>query len=227
MNQRFSMSINNPSGSWAAVVGLLAPALFALGLLVVSSRATPPEDATTPALPSQNSHRPTAGPTESPAWENPVIAGHGKVVPVPGGREGPRAGSKILVDLTTGAQKAQVNAGLGKIARFVNLYAAGGIPSQGQARRAQARRAQAGVRFVVVVHGEAVSCVLNTRENQANKRLIQTLSQAGVEFLICGQALRHKGHSPDQVVPEVKLAYSALTASVNRQADGYAYVPLK
>jgi hypothetical protein len=43
---------------------------------------------------------------------------------------------------------------------------------------------------------------------------------------VCGQSLISKGSDPKDVAVFVKTAVSALTAVVNLQADGYAYVPL-
>lgn len=149
-----------------------------------------------------------------PKLEYPLVKGHGGVVDVPGGAEPPRAKAKVLVDLTTGEAKDGVNTGLDKVARFVNLYAAGGV--KGDA-----------VRFTVVVHGDAVAAVLAAPDNKANLALIRGLREAGVEFLVCGQGLAHKGHNPKEVSDQVAVATSAVTALVNRQADGYAYVPLK
>ena len=151
----------------------------------------------------------------------PRIAEYGKVTPFPEASEQPRNGSKIVVDLTAGGPPDQLNKGLEKVARYVNIYS-------------QAGKRPAHAKICVVLHGDATGLTLNdtayaaafeTKTNP-NLPLLRTLHQAGVEFLVCGQALTHKGHPPEQTADEVQVAVSALTALVNRQQDGYAYIPL-
>ena len=57
-------------------------------------------------------------------------------------------------------------------------------------------------------------------------KLLQQLHDSGVEFYVCGQSLISLGSTPDDVAVFVKTAVSALTAVVNLQADGFAYVPI-
>jgi hypothetical protein len=151
----------------------------------------------------------------------PEIEGHGKVTPFADAPEQPRDGSKIVVDLTAGGPPDQLNKGLEKVARFVNIYS-------------QAGKQPARAKICVVLHGEATGLSLNDAahaaafQTQANPNLplVRKLRNAGVEFLVCGQALTLKGYQPDQTTEEVQVAVSGLTALVNRQQDGYAYVPL-
>lgn len=158
----------------------------------------------------------TAAPAqEKPKLSYPLIRGHGGVVAAPDGAQGPRAGTKIVVDLTAGKTEKGVNAGLSKVARFVNLYAARGVKSGG------------GVKFAVVIHGDATGCVVGGEANRGNGELMGRLKAAGVEFLVCAQSLAHSGHKPGEVMEPVRVAYSGLTALANLQADGYSYVPLK
>ena len=43
---------------------------------------------------------------------------------------------------------------------------------------------------------------------------------------MCGQALHYKGFKESEVAGDVPVAAAALTVVVNRQGDGYAYVPV-
>ena len=151
----------------------------------------------------------------------PRIEGHGRVQRFPDAPEQPRDGSKFVVDMTAGGPPDQLSKGLDKVARFVNIYS-------------QAGKKPARARICVVLHDDATTLALNdasyaaafdTRTNP-NLPLMRDLRKAGVEFLVCGQALTHKGYQPKQTVAEVQVAVSGLTALVNRQQDGYAYVPL-
>jgi intracellular sulfur oxidation DsrE/DsrF family protein len=55
--------------------------------------------------------------------------------------------------------------------------------------------------------------------------VIGELRKAGVEVFVCGQALASKGFEESEVSEGVKVASAALTVVINRQADGYSYVP--
>jgi intracellular sulfur oxidation DsrE/DsrF family protein len=151
----------------------------------------------------------------------PVISGHGSVVQLADADQQPRSGAKIIVDLTQGGDPNQLNAGLEKVAKYVNIYAGAGAEP-------------ADVRIAVAFHGDATLAVLNpdaysvafkTKKNP-NLSLLRQLHEAGVELYVCGQSLISKGSQPEDVAVFVETAVSALTAVVNLQADGYAYIPL-
>lgn len=152
---------------------------------------------------------------------HPVIAGHGAVVKLPDAAMQPRNGTKLLIDVTRGGDPAELNSALEKIAKYLNIYAGGGAET-------------ANAEIAVVLHGDATLAVLNsdayskafkTKDNP-NIELLKQLHEADVEFYVCGQTLISKGSSPDDVIVFVETAVSALTAVVNLQADGFAYLPL-
>lgn len=152
---------------------------------------------------------------------HPVIPGHGAVVRLADAVHQPRAGTRVLVDLTKGGAADELNSGLEKVAKYLNIYAGGGAePVQSQ--------------IAVVFHGDATLIVLNDdaysakfkTEGNPNLKLMQQLHEAGVELYVCGQTLISKGSRPEEVAVFVDTAVSALTAVVNLQADGYSYVPL-
>ena len=151
----------------------------------------------------------------------PVIAGHGAVVKLPAAAQQPRSGTKLLVDLTSGGDASKINAGLEKVAKYVNLYAGGGAEP-------------ADVSIAVVLHGKATLAVLNPdayaakfkTDGNPNLALLRQLHEANVELYVCGQTLISSGSKPEDVAVFVDTAVSALTAVVNLQSDGFAYVPL-
>lgn len=152
---------------------------------------------------------------------HPIIANYGAVVKLPDAAHQPRSGTKLLVDLTQGGDADKLNAGLEKVAKYLNIYAGGGAePADAQ--------------ISVVFHGDATLIVLNPdaysaafkTEGNPNLEVLQQLHEAGVELYVCGQTLISKGSKPEEVAVFVDTAVSALTAVVNLQADGYAYVPL-
>ncbi len=160
-------------------------------------------------------------PTQILAQEPTVQIGNHSVVQLPTAAHQPRAGTKLLVDLTSGSDAAHLNPGLEKVAKYLNIYANGGaVPTK--------------VQIAVVIHGDATLCVLNAKAytekfetaGNPNLKLLEELHKSQVELYVCGQSLISKGSSPDDVAEFVRPAVSALTAVVNLQADGYAYVPI-
>jgi len=164
--------------------------------------------------------KPTA-PTPLSKLEFPIIPGYGGVVSKPMATEQPRAGAKVVFDITADAKPADVNKGLERAARLLNLYGASG-------------RSAKDVKIALVLHGDATKSVLNDAAYKArfevdtnpNLPLIRLLKQAGVEVHVCGQALNYKAIPDAEVATEVSIAAAALTVVINKQADGYAYVPV-
>lgn len=151
----------------------------------------------------------------------PSIEGHGAVIRLPEAVDQPRHDSGICVDITRGSVADEISPAMEKVARFANIYAgAGKVPAT--------------VKISVVLHGDATLASLNDRayskrfntDGNPNLSLFRKLREAGVELLVCGQALAHKKASETEVDPSVSVAVSALTVNVNRQQDGYAYIPL-
>jgi ubiquinone/menaquinone biosynthesis C-methylase UbiE/intracellular sulfur oxidation DsrE/DsrF family protein len=151
----------------------------------------------------------------------PIVERFGGVAPVPQAVERPRAGARVVLDITTPAAPDAVNKGLDRAARLINLYGAAGLKA-------------ADVRVVVVLHGEATKSVLRDDfyqprygvDGNPNRPLIEALRQAGVEVFVCGQALNNHGFPETAVAADVSIADAALSVVINRQLDGYAYVPI-
>jgi hypothetical protein len=169
-------------------------------------------------------HKNHPAPAVAPAaskLEFPIIPKHGGVLPRPKAVEQPRAGAKVVFDATADAKPADVNKGLDRVSRLLNLYGVAGLKTQD-------------VKITIVLHGEATKSVLNDAaykerfqvEQNPNLPLIRELQKAGVEVLVCGQALNYKGFPDGEVADGVPIAAAALTVVVNKQTDGYSYVPV-
>lgn len=157
------------------------------------------------------------------ALEYPIVAGYGGVAPLPAtAAEPPRSGASVVFDVTAGGDPAAVNKGLERAARLLNLYGAAG------------RRA-ADVQLTIVLHGEATRAVLTDEffaprfqtEKNPNLPLLEALHAAGVQVLVCGQSLNRNGFPATVIAPHVKVAASAMTAVINRQANGYSLVEVE
>jgi ubiquinone/menaquinone biosynthesis C-methylase UbiE/intracellular sulfur oxidation DsrE/DsrF family protein len=153
--------------------------------------------------------------------EFPIIAGYGGVVARPSAVEQPRAGARVVFDVTADAKPIDVNKGLERAARLLNLYGSAGLKS-------------ADVEITMVLHGDATKSVLKdsaygtrfgTGKNP-NLALIDELQNAGVDVLVCGQALNYKEFADTDVADGVSIAAAALTVVINKQAEGYAVIPV-
>ncbi len=148
-----------------------------------------------------------------------MIEGYGGVFPG-AGEEGPRKGSKVVFDVTGDAKEAgQPVPGLERAALLYNLAGRDGIKP-------------ADLNVVLVLHGAATKYTLSDEAFKAefgkpnpNADLIRRLAKIGAKVYVCGQSLARNGFDPKQVATEVKIASSALTAVMNKQADGHAYIP--
>jgi intracellular sulfur oxidation DsrE/DsrF family protein len=151
-----------------------------------------------------------------------LVPGHGGVVSLPRAAEQPRKGAKALFDITADAKPGEVNMGLEQVARLLNLYGAGGMTDRD-------------VKIATVLHGEADNAVLSDAAYAArfkvaanpNLPLIRELKKAGVEVFVCGQSLHDLGFKAEEVAQEVTVTDSAMLALINKQADGFAYVPAR
>jgi predicted methyltransferase/intracellular sulfur oxidation DsrE/DsrF family protein len=149
----------------------------------------------------------------------PLIAGYGGVIALPDAAEPPRAGAKLLLDVTADARPGDVNKGLERAARILNLYGLAGMKSSD-------------IRLVVVLHGEATKSGLNDDfyvprfgvEQNPNLPLLHALKQAGVEVFVCGQALNYKGFPSASVSGDAQIAAAAVTVIANRLQDGFGIV---
>ena len=161
-------------------------------------------------------------PVADPNLLFPIIEGYGGVVAVADAVEPPRAGMKLVLDVTSEAKKPEeVNKGLDRAARLLNLYGTAGLKASD-------------ISITVVLHGEATKSVLSDEawesrlqmKHNPNLPLIRLLQKAGVEVIVCGQALSYKKIERGEVAGEIPVAAAALTVLLNRQADGFAYVPV-
>ena len=142
--------------------------------------------------------------------------------PLPKAAEQPRKGAKVVFDITADAKPGEVNKGLERVARLLNLYGSAGLKASD-------------VKVAVVFHGEATKTVLTDAayktkfgtDTNPNLPVLRELQKAGVELFVCGQALNYKGFKASRCSKEVTVALAALTVVVNRQTDGYAHVPVK
>jgi intracellular sulfur oxidation DsrE/DsrF family protein len=126
---------------------------------------------------------------------------------------------RIVFDVSQSPTGSEgVNPYLNSVARFLNMHARAGVP-------------RARMELAVVLHGSAGKDALQPgpyRERlgaeNPNVELIRQLAAAGVEFYICGQTAMSRGLPNDDLLPEIQMALSAMTARAMLQARGYEVV---
>ena len=143
----------------------------------------------------------------------------GKITPLPdaGMQPDPSLDYRVAFSITKAAAKPdQVNASLEKVARYVNLLAAGGVyPRKGK--------------VLVVVHGPATDLILKDeafrRKHGArnpNIPLMAALEKAGVDVHVCGQALAAQKITKGDVYSGVVIDLSALVTLTTLELKGWA-----
>jgi len=155
------------------------------------------------------------------AFHFPWIEGFGGVAKVPHAVEPPRAGTKVVFDITSDTVADKPNKGLESVARYLNLHADAGL-------------AHDQLEAVVVLHGGATKAALKdeafarhaSHPQNPSLPLIRLLKQAGVKVHVCGQSLARNGFPTSDVDGDLSIAVSALTVNINKQRDGFAYVSI-
>jgi len=124
---------------------------------------------------------------------------------------------KVAWDVTEApAAPGDLTPGIARPASFLMLAEANGID-------------RARVHLAILVYGGATSAVLTNEAYRAatgvdnpNIALLRAMTDAGVQVIVCGQALAGKKIARDQVLPFVKVATSATFARATLHAQGYA-----
>jgi intracellular sulfur oxidation DsrE/DsrF family protein len=152
----------------------------------------------------------------------PVLMRGGKHYPVPNPTFAAPADQsyKIAWDVKVAATKPDsVNAAFDVPARFLNQSAAIGVP-------------RANVHIAIVVHGTAGDELLSNAEYRARKGvdnpnipLLEEMSNAGVQIILCGQTMGSRKMTRDQILPFVKVSPSAVWAHAVLQKQGFTTNP--
>lgn len=123
---------------------------------------------------------------------------------------------RIAWNVTAAPEKpGQLAEGFRRPANFLTMTDAEGVP-RGQ------------VHLAVIVFGGATNSLMSnaaykavTGVDNASIPLLEALDAAGVQVIVCGQALAHKKIARDQLLPFVKVATSATMARATLAARGY------
>ncbi|GAB5526813.1 MAG: hypothetical protein Roseis2KO_46850 [Roseivirga sp.] len=172
------------------------------------------------AVGQEDQEKPEKKKREPKPWVNPLIKNYGRILDLEEVelKPDPDREYKILIELVHKMDKPKrLNFSANNIARLINLHAVGGVKPEN-------------LKVAVVVHAQATNSVINDAAYQKKYEVespyvdfYKELSDAGVELVVCGQSLNLFGQKPEDVLPGVKIATSALTAVSTYQLRGYAY----
>lgn len=159
---------------------------------------------------------PAAYAEESRFTTGPVITDYGPVANVEGAVPIPaHTHFKVVFDVSEGAEAGAVNRGLESAARFLNMHARAGVRPNN-------------IRLAIVVRGSATRDVAvhpRPGEDNANAALIAELIAHNVDIYVCGQSAAHYEVEASDLLPNVRLALSAMTAHALLQQQGYTLNP--
>lgn len=151
-------------------------------------------------------------------WSYPDIPDFGPVHVWPSAIDRPNPGTtyKALFDVTHSKSIDTLNGSLDHVARAVNVFAAAKVPEDHR-------------KFVVIIHGPATAIALDNKAFEAkfghpnpDLKVIDELHKAGVQLMVCGNALADNNFNPSEVNPKIKVALSALSTLIIQEDQGYA-----
>ena len=126
---------------------------------------------------------------------------------------------KVIFDVAESSEDKSIsNSNLEFAARFLNMHVNAGMTMDQ-------------LKAAMTVHAKASHDILNDEAynkiygvDNPNTKLINDLTNAGVDIVLCGQAAAKRNISREDMNPNVKIALSATTAIIQYQNKGYQFV---
>jgi intracellular sulfur oxidation DsrE/DsrF family protein len=126
---------------------------------------------------------------------------------------------KVIFDIDKSSEaKSEVNRYIEVAARFLNMHVNAGMKAEQ-------------LKAAMTIHAEAAQDVMTNEAykekygvDNPNLKLIDALTVAGVDVIICGQSAAKNNMSREDINPNVKIALSATTALIQYQNKGYHFV---
>ncbi|MBM7074125.1 DsrE family protein [Shewanella sp. 202IG2-18] len=126
----------------------------------------------------------------------------------------------VAFDMSKASDVGKINRNLDTLGRFINMHVANGVPKQD-------------IKVAMVVHGKSVTDLANhsfysklhSGSANANQNIVKQLIAFGVKIYICGQSAAYYGLSQKDLLPNVDMALSAMTAHAILHSEGYSLNP--
>ena len=160
---------------------------------------------------------------ETTTWIYPVIPKFGAVHPRPDAavQPDPSADYKVFVDVVTGEDDhTKALWSLDRLARLVNLMGFAKVPPSH-------------VHIVALLDEKALLAAMSNamyrkhfHMDNPNLPILHALKKAGVQLMVCSQAMAGQGLKDSDVDPSVTVTLSAVTDSVVYGQRGYTFMQL-
>ncbi|MGW8122979.1 DsrE family protein [Roseivirga echinicomitans] len=157
-------------------------------------------------------------------WVNPIIKNYGRILELEkvDVAPDPNMEYKIVIELVHKLDKPErLDFSVTNVARLINLHGVGGVKPEN-------------LKIAVVVHAGATNSMLNADAYKAKYEVdspyaafYKELMEAGVEVVVCGQSYSMYGNKVEDLMPNVKIGTSALTAISTYQLKGYAFFKME
>jgi intracellular sulfur oxidation DsrE/DsrF family protein len=126
---------------------------------------------------------------------------------------------KVAFDVSKVATDQQANRAFDSVARFINMHVANGV-------------AKNNIQIALVVHGKAGEDLLNNTVYTAkhgtsnpSAALVQALLGEQVNIYLCGQSATYHGIGKKDLIDNVQMSLSAMTAHALLSQQGYSLNP--
>ncbi|WP_405609922.1 DsrE family protein [Polaribacter sp. Asnod1-A03] len=113
---------------------------------------------------------------------------------------------------------SKINSIISSLHRYYNMHVRYGTPKNK-------------IRLALVLHGSSTKDALSSsvykekfKVDNPNKQLIKSLSDVGVEVFLCGQSMSYSGYNKADLLPEVKVALSAMSVLTVYQMKNYSLI---
>ena len=159
--------------------------------------------------------------TKAQTKVNPIIKSYGTVFQIPTAdhKPDPSIKYKLIVELTeNGSKPDSLNEYIEALATLINLHAAEGVSKENIQMVVILRKMATYAVFGNELYKEKFKC------DNPNLQLLKELTDAGVEFYVCGQTMLKWNIDTKKLVPGTKVASAGLTAITTYQLKGYTMV---
>ncbi|MET6990723.1 DsrE family protein [Sediminicola arcticus] len=128
---------------------------------------------------------------------------------------------KVVFEVTSSPEDlGELNLAIETVARFLNMHAQSGVPPHQ-------------LKVALVIHNKATKDLINDSAYQKryqienpNSKLVKSLLDEGVQVIICGQSIVSRGFDKTELIPEVQISLSAMTALIQLNGEGYTILKL-
>ncbi|WP_343486198.1 DsrE family protein [Allomuricauda sp. d1] len=151
----------------------------------------------------------------------PIIKDYGNVweIPNPDYDIAPNTEFKVVFDIMNSPEDHSARSStIETAARFLNMHAQSGMALEK-------------MKVVLVVHNKASKDIITNAAYQKrygvdnpNADMVNQLMDAGVEVIFCGQSSLSRDFPKQELLPDVQLALSAMTALIQLQNEGYRLI---